>query len=67
MNTSILKFKRVLKSKAKKDISSYLLQERKKGVKKLSTFDVVWNTKLPAKQVESVLGDFKKENKIKEI
>ena len=63
MNNSILKFKRVTKSKAREEIFSYLPQEKKKGIKKLSTFNIVWNTKLPAKQIENILEEFKKSKK----
>lgn len=67
MSDDTLKFRDISKSTAKKEISSFILKEKERGVKRISILDVVLKTKIPAKQVESVLEDFEEENKIKEI
>ncbi|XOB46614.1 MAG: hypothetical protein ACKKMV_00305 [Candidatus Nealsonbacteria bacterium] len=67
MSGDTLNFRDISKSTAKKEISSFILKEKERGVKRISTLDIVLKTKIPAKQVESVLEEFKEENKIKEI
>ena len=62
-----LEFKTISNSKAKKEISSFILENKEKSITKLSTLDFVLNLRLPADQVEDVLGNFKKEKKLKEV
>jgi len=64
---NILKFRTLSKKEAEKEISSFILKNKKSGLKKISTLDVVLNLKLPAQQVEKVFEGFIKEKKIKEI
>jgi hypothetical protein len=64
---STLEFKNISDEKAKKEISSFILQKKQNGITKLSTLDFVLNLKLPAEQIEEVLDDFKKSKMVREI
>lgn len=62
-----LKFKEVSKAEAKKEITSFILGQHKEGIFKVSILDIVLNLKLPASQVENIMDDFVKKNKVKEL
>ncbi len=61
------KFRKLSIKKATSEVSDFIVKEKKKGVKSLSAFDIVLSLKIPANQVEEVLGGFTKAKKIKEI
>lgn len=63
----VLKFRKLSQIKAKSEVSDFILKEKKRGEKTLNTLDVVLNLKIPAPQIEKILEEFLKENKIKEI
>jgi len=48
-------------------MSDFILEQKKKNNMELTTYDFVINLRLPAKQVDSVLEDFEKQNLVKEI
>jgi len=53
--------------KAKEEITSFILENKERGVKQLSTLDFVLNLKLPAEQVNRILEVFKKQKQLKEV
>ena len=62
-----LKFKEVSKVEAKKEITSFILEQHKEGIFKISILDIVLNLKLPASQVEEIMDSFVKKGKAKEL
>lgn len=60
-------FQDISDSEAKDKISSFIVKNGKEGITQLGTLDFVLNLRLPAQQVEKVLYDFEKEERIKEV
>ena len=52
---------------AEKIIADFILEQKDKNNTELSTYDFVSNLRLPASQVDSILGKFKMENLVKEV
>lgn len=52
---------------AEKLLGGFIVEQRDKGVKTLSTMEIVLNLKLPAEQAEKIMGKFEQQNRIKEI
>lgn len=52
---------------ARREISSFILRKKAKGITRLSTLDFVLSLRIPPTQVEDVLEDFKKEQKVTEV
>lgn len=63
----ILKFKEISDIEAKKEITNFILREKKKGIKRMRAIDIVKRLKLPAYQVEKIIDGFLKEKKLFEI
>lgn len=66
-NNDVFDFKNISDNKAQKEISDFIISKREEGIIKLSTLDFVLNLKLPAEQIEKILGIFKSQHKIKEV
>jgi len=67
INDDTLSFRNISDSKARQEMSSFIVEKKDRGVTKLSTLDFVLSLKLPAEQIEKVLDNYKKEKRIKEI
>lgn len=61
------KFRKISDAKARKEISSFILEKKSESITKLSILDFVLSLRLPAEQVSKILDGFEKEKKIKEI
>ena len=60
-------FRTLSNTDAKKEILAFILERHKRGIFKVSIFDMVVNLRLPASQVEGVMEGFVKKGKAKEI
>mgnify|MGYP001561111175 CR=1 FL=1 len=54
-------------SNAKKEILAFISERHKRGIFKVSIFDMVVSLKLPASQVEDIMNGFVRKGKVKEI
>ncbi len=52
---------------AEKEITSYIVKQKKNGVSKMGILDVSNGAKLPPKQVDRIMEKFEKEGRIEEI
>jgi len=48
-------------------ISEFILEEKIKGVRTLSTYDISQSTNIGAEEVQDIMNKFKKEGKVKEV
>jgi len=62
-----MKTKRLNDKSAQKEISSYLVKQKKSGISKISILDVSSGAKLPFKQIDRIMGKFEQEGKVKEV
>jgi hypothetical protein len=66
-NDCLFAFRKINNDDAKKEISTFILNNKSNNITQLSTIDFVLNLKLPADQIEEILEQYKKEDKLKEI
>ena len=52
---------------AEKVIADFIIEQKEKNNTELSTYDFVMNLRLPASQVDSVLGEFEKKKLVSEV
>lgn len=67
INNDALELRDISESEAKREISSFILEKKNEGATQLSTLDFVLNLKIPAEQVDRILENYERENKIREI
>lgn len=60
-------FQDISDSEARDKISSFIVRKKKEGITQLGTLDFVLNLRLPAQQVEKILDDFEKEERVKAV
>ena len=63
----LFSFRKISDKQAREEITQFIIKNKEEGKTQLSTLDFVLNTKLPAPQVEKILGEFEKEKKIAEV
>ena len=60
-----IQFRVLSNSNAKKEILAFISERHKRGIFKVSIFDMVVSLKLPASQVEDIMNGFVRKGKVK--
>lgn len=62
-----MKIRRISDNSAKKEISSYIIKQKKKGVSRINALEIYDNVRLPPKQIDKVMTKFEKEGRVTEV
>ncbi len=62
-----MKIKRLNDKSAEKEITSYIIKEKRRGTSEVSILDISNGAKLPLEQIDRIMEKFEKEGRIKEV
>ncbi len=63
----VIAYRRIPEAQARREVETFLKQEKAKGVTRLTAFDVVRALKIPPEQAEAILEEFEQEGRLKEV